>query len=184
MANNYYQTTVEPTALTLTRPMVTVLAAHGAGIEGGEQDTALDQVARGDRNRRDAYVFFEEGWRDIDDLGSEDVENVRNLLKFSEEEKLEFARLVKLDELELFREILLQNPTVPHLEIKSAHYCSRMRPGEFGGMWIYVTRTHYLLVGDHSAKVNEDGTIEVTAKPVSFEEESAAILARKAEVVK
>ena len=168
MADNYYQTTMEPAELTLTPAMVLALRAHGASLEGGEDDNALIQVVRGDRNRHDTYVFFEEGWRDLED--GEDTDFEDQIKGLNEEEKAEYTRLIKLNEEDFYREVLLVNPNVVAIEVKSAAYCSKMRPGEFGGHGIYVTRTHYLHIGDHSAIVNIDGTIEITAKVHNFDE--------------
>ena len=166
MADNFYQTTVEPSELTLTPALAMALKAHDAGIEGGDNDTALDQLARGDRNQRDVYVFFENGWSDGDEEQFAEDLKVSGL---SEEEQVEARRLAQLPEEDLYREILLVNPEVIAIEVKSAHYCSKMRPGEFGGHGLYVTRTHYLYIGDHSAEVNEDGTIKIKAKVQEFE---------------
>jgi hypothetical protein len=163
MADHLFQTTVEPTELTLTPAMAWALMAHGAHMEGGEDDNALEQVVRGDRNRHGIYVFFENGWGDIDYEEPEEFGG-------EAEDRPEYDRLVKLDEEALFREILLVNPKVTAIEVKSAATCSKMRPGEFGGDGLYVTRTHYLRIGDGSAEVREDGTIKITAQVHSFDE--------------
>jgi hypothetical protein len=168
MANNYYQSTVEPSELTLTPALVMALKAHDASIEGGDNDTALDQLARGDRNQHDVYVFFENGWSDGDKEGFEENLKVSGL---SEEEQVEAKRLASLPEEDLYREILLVSPEVAAIEVKTAIYCSKMRPGEFGGHGLYVTRTHYLHIGDHSARIEADGSIKITAQVCAFADE-------------
>jgi len=165
MANNFYQTTVQPSELTLTPALAMALKAHEATIEGQADDTALDQLARGDRDQHDVYVFFENGWSDGDETQFAEDLKVSGL---SEEEQVEAQRLAQLPEEDLYREILLVNPKVAAIEVNSAHYCSKMRPGEFGGHGLYVTRTHYLHIGDHSASIDKDGKIKVTAKVQKF----------------
>lgn len=164
MANNYTQTTVEPSNLTLTPVLKAALEAVGARIEGGEEDTTLDQVVRGDRNVHDVYVFFEDGFREYEE-GFSDLDTSG----LNDEECAEVERLLKLDEVHLLREVLLANPEVKSLEVKSAYYCSKMRPGEFGGGGLYITRSHYCYVGDNSAEVQADGTIKVTAVVEKFD---------------
>jgi hypothetical protein len=164
MANNYTESTLEPSNLTLSLPLVRALKAHGASTEGGSEDNALDQLARGDRNRHNVYVFFENGWADYEDGYSDELP----MTGLSDEEQVEVKRLAKLDAPDLFREILLLNPKVEAVELHESFRCDKMRPGEFGGQALYVTRTHFLYVGDHSAKVNKDGSIKVTAKAQKF----------------
>jgi hypothetical protein len=165
MANNYYQTTVQPEDLILTPALAMALKAHDASIERQSEDTALDQIVRGDRNQHDVYVFFENGWSDGDEAQfAEDLK----LSGLSEEERVEAERLARLPEEDLYREILLVNPKVVAIEVNSAHYCSKMRPGEFGGHGLYVTRTHYLHIGDHSARIEADGSIKIAAKVQKF----------------
>lgn len=161
MANNYFQGTVEPSDLTITPAMAKALKVHGAGIEH-DKPSVLDQLAKGDTNLHDVYIYFENGF----DEHYEDEEKPDDEL--NDEEK-EVRRLIHLSQEELFREILLLNPEADCIEYKWAAYCSRMRPGEFGGGALVVTRTHYLYLNDSHARVEKDGSITVTAKPEAFE---------------
>jgi hypothetical protein len=130
MSDNYEQATLTP-SVKLTDDLRGGLAATCASFE--EEGDGL------------TYVYWEDGPIDIDNTWA-DVDP----------EVLE--RWSGHDLADILRAVLAENSDIGLLTMEGASTCSKLRPGEFGGYALYVTRKQYAWV--HTGQVHlEDGTL-------------------------
>jgi hypothetical protein len=181
MANYYTRTTLDK-VVGLTSDLHDVFEKRGGTLyEEGEQETVLDGIVA-ERMPMSSYsVVFEEGLNGIMD---DTVEGCLAEMEIEPDNVSdEFKRLVMLDEAELLLEILKLNPDIEELDLQSAHTCSKMRLGAFGGSGLIVNRTGYLYVSTATYEIDEDGIIQSTAA-FRFWDDHLTIAERDAAAVK
>lgn len=138
MANNYTEATLQPTVY-LTERQEALLSCYGAGCEPD---------GPGDKLR---YVFWESYFNDTPDDYDMDEAIADGILEEG----------AKLPSIEYFlREVLLnpENRDIEHLDVQGCHRCDKLRPGEFGGFSLVVTRNEYAWINSSMIHV-ADGKI-------------------------
>lgn len=171
MANNYTQATMVPTEVFLTPAQEAYLRATGARFDHDEAPAPLHQLADAANETptavRRSYVYWEENFDEC-----VDPETLEDELSDAGYES-EFGRYVNLSIEDFFRHVLRQpeNADLGYLRVEGTFSCSKMRPGEFGGFVLTVTRDEYCWCSTHMVQV-EDGKIRPLQVEVhKFEEE-------------
>ena len=156
MANNYYQATMTPDSIHLSEMHQVFLGMTGANCEK-ESDGRF-------------YVTWGECLNeDIDDFEIIDALNEGTIT----EEQADF--IGKTDFNSMLRHILYRNPKVTHILVEGAWTCDRMKPGQFGGSAIMVTRTEYADISTGSVDYDkETGKIKLHGRIRQFDESDHA----------
>lgn len=143
MANNCTQATLTP-SVRLTDELRTALEVTGASLEPDDDGTW--------------YAYWDEGIAELTDAGARDLPQ-----SWSAEETAAFQDRWSNKELaDVLRAILAENADVEVLTVEGACTCSKMRPGEFGGFGLYVTREQFAAVSSADVLI-QDGRLVITA---------------------
>lgn len=138
MANNYTEATMQPSVY-LTPYQELLLSCYGAACENDGPDETL------------RYIFWESYFNDTPDEYDMDDAIAEGVLEEG----------TKLPSIEYFlREVLLnpENKDIDHLDVQGCHRCDKLRPGEFGGFSLVVTRNEYAWINSNMIHV-ADGKI-------------------------
>ena len=147
MANNYFSGTMSPDSLKLTEMHKVFLEASEAGIEGG------------------SYVYWEES---LSESADEWEYSLKEAIKEERITSDEAGFISNSSFEEMLRHILAHNPEHKFLKIEFAHYCSKMRPDNFGGISLLVTKDQYCWHGTGNTEVDSSGKIVVNKRIVDF----------------
>ena len=150
MANNYHPATMSPTNLRLSEMHQVFLEAVCADLDENSDGTF--------------YVYWSEGFSD----NAPDDYDLKEAVSQKRITSDEAGFLANSTFYEMLRHILIQNPEHSHIRIEGAYYCTKMRPDEFGGQAMVVTRTHYAWMGTTDLHVGEDGKIKADIKIEEF----------------
>ena len=143
MADNYTQATLTPDVL-LTDELRAVLELTGATLEPADDGKW--------------YAYWEDGISELDDQAWDMRQHpdAAEAADFRE-------RWHGKDISDVLRAVLDGNPGTGLLVIEGAYGCSKMRPGQFGGFGIYVTREQFAFTGSQDIAI-QDGRLAVTAR--------------------
>ena len=142
MADNYTQATLTPD-VQLTEELRAVLEATGATLEpaGGGQ----------------WYVYWEDGFSELDEHAPDIPHDPDTAAATAFRERWHGKDMAGV-----LRAVLDSNPGIEMLVIEGAYRCSKMRPGEFGGFGIYVTRKESAFISSQDIEMR-DGQLTLTA---------------------
>lgn len=133
MANNYTEVTMTP-AVHLTEKQESLFRCYGASCEGSGPDDKL------------RYVFWDDHFNEApDEMDLEEAIEEGHLEEGAEMPTIEH----------FLRDILMnpENKDVESLEVEGCWRCEKLRPGEFGGFMLLVTRNEYASVSTAALEI-------------------------------
>jgi len=163
---NYYTREVVTKPLMLTDLMVSVLQMRGAEVEKIDESNVLDSIVAG-QMLYECIITFESGW---DDNEPEELLEWHDP-ETTDEDKAEFDRLLAMEKIDFFREVLKVNSDANSIQLQAAWTCDRMRLDGFGGSSCHISRKGYMYVSTTDVDVDDDGTFHAGAQFYPWEED-------------
>lgn len=147
VADNFTQATLTP-PVRLTDELVVVLEITGASLQACADGTW--------------YAYWEDGIIEPDE---EDADAWDLPETWAAAEAAAFRhKWGTQGPHDILRAILAVNPDIELLTLEGAHTCSKMRPGEFGGFGLYVTRRQFASIITGDVILREDVWLAITTE--------------------